>query len=803
MIRRFLVVAVLLVLPAHAAAQLTTGTISGVVMDSSGGILPGVTIAVRNTDTGLSRSLVSNERGRYEAPNLPIGNYEVRAELQGFKTTTRSGIVLTVGRNAVVDFTLEVGTMAETVNVTGEAALVDTTSPTVSTTVDQKQVVELPLLNRDLTQLTFLQPGVIKMNAGTGTFGGMGDKISVAGARGNQNVYMIDGVSSNDVSGNPQGASGSLAGAETIQEFQIITNNYSAEYRSQAGAIISAVTKSGTNKLRGSVFQFHRNDSFDQPNYFDEAFDVEQPEFTRNQFGGTVGGPILRDRTFFFFGYEGLRQDLGRTTSMNVPTMAARQGDLPTGRVTVNPIMVPYLALYPVPGVGNSLVEDFGDGSARIAGEATEDLSGDLFSIKIDHRFSNGKAGSLTSTYTYDDSEQTSFGLADAVGTSSTRNVFSVKHTSILSRTFLSELNFGYSNTQPRGAIPIEGFDWQVGPLVFVPTQKYMGELVVPTLSTIGSPGYDEQYYQKAFSVSEGLTFTRGRHSIRAGVENTWFRYFQEACPNGCYGEYTFRDLARFLQAVPRRLDVALPPSVPQKWLKQILFGTYIQDNFRVTPSLTLNFGLRYEYSSVPKERNGNTSHITDLSLSAPADTINEIGPLYKNPMAKAFSPRVGFAWASPNGLTSIRAGVGVYYEHPMFYQIRTALQEQQPFNKTGRLDDTVANAAGRPLRFPDAYSTQQDMLAAVLGMRGFQYDLDPSHGYRWSATVQRQFWNQWVATAGYTGSTFLDLWWQGQGNIRKWEGYPNQPEGEKFFPAGSPLINTALGESRIQYLQR
>ena len=234
MFKRFFLCLALLVAPASAWAQLTTGTITGVVKDTSGAVVPGVSVHVTNVDTGAARTVVSDADGRYEAPNLAVGNYSVRAELQGFQTTTRTGIGLTVGRTAVVDLDLKIGEMTEAVEVKGEAALLETTTATVSNLIDAKRVVELPLMNRDLTQLTFLQPGVLKMptpGAGnSGSFSGMGDKLSVAGARGNQNIFMLDGVSNSDLSGNPQGATGGFAGAETIQEFQVITNNYSAEY---------------------------------------------------------------------------------------------------------------------------------------------------------------------------------------------------------------------------------------------------------------------------------------------------------------------------------------------------------------------------------------------------------------------------------------------------------------------------------------------------------------------------------------------------------------------------------------------
>jgi hypothetical protein len=334
----------LFILSATAAlAQLTTGTISGTVTDPSGAAVPGAAVVVTNVNTGITRNTTTGPAGRYEAPNLPVGQYEVRASLTGFQTSIRAGIELTVGRNAVVDHALQVGEVTQQVTVTGEAPLVQTSSATVSQLVDAQKVEDLPLNNRDLTQLSFLQPGVIKIPRSDEftIFGGSGDTLSVGGARSNQNVYLLDGMTNSDLSGNAQGASGAYAGAETVKEFQIITNNYSAEYRSQAGAIISAVTKSGTNAFHGSVFEFLRNDNFDATNFFANASGSEKPEFKRNQFGGAIGGPIIRDRTFFFGSYEGTRERLNVPDLGIVPSLNARQGILVSRTVTVNPAIVP------------------------------------------------------------------------------------------------------------------------------------------------------------------------------------------------------------------------------------------------------------------------------------------------------------------------------------------------------------------------------------------------------------------------------------------------------------------------------
>lgn len=283
---------------------------------------------------------------------------------------------------------LQVGEVAQAITVAGEAAFVETTTATatVSNLVDEKRVAEIPLNNRDLTQLAYLQPGVLKVPQSSAAsalraLSGMGDKLSVGGARATQNIYLTDGVSNSDISGNAQGAAGNYAGAESIKEFQVITNNYSAEYASRAGAIVSAVTKSGTNAFHGTAFEFLRNDNLDAAKWEDNSLGRGKPEFKRNQFGGSLGGPIFRDKTFFFTSYEALRERRSTTGSTTVPTATGRTGNLgpngPTNPDTgtkiwsVDPAVRPYLGLWPLPGEeGTALVEDFGDGRALVSGTA-------------------------------------------------------------------------------------------------------------------------------------------------------------------------------------------------------------------------------------------------------------------------------------------------------------------------------------------------------------------------------------------------------------------------------------------------
>ena len=784
---------------APAAAQLTTGTISGTVIDQTKASLPGAEVTITNVDTGLVRTVFANENGRFEAPNLPIGNYEISAALSGFGTAVRRDIQLTVGRTIVIDLALPLASVQQEVVVTGAAPLVEVTSATVSNLIDARRVEDLPLVNRDLTQLTFLQPGVIKIpsSGNQGLFSGMGDKFTVAGARGTQNLYLIDGVSNSDLSGNAQGSSGSYMGAETVQEIQIVTNNYSAEYRSAAGGIVSAVTKSGTNTFNGAVFEFYRSDALDEANYFDKKFNQPQPEFQRNQFGGALGGPLVRNRLFFFGSYEGLREDLGSTDTALLPSMNVRQGRLANGRtVAINPTIAPYLNLYPVPGQGNTIVQDFGD-TVLVAGALNQPTTNDFVLGKIDYQALGGNT--LSVTYNFDRGDRTPFGVLGEIsgspsasgiaslGNESKKQVVGTKWTTVLGSASLNEVHFGYSDTKPEGETPLSTRDWSA--FLFRPDRKFMGEVNVPGLTNIGYRTGSSSYRQRAYALKESYSLIRGNHSYRAGGEWTYYRYNVESCSRGCQGVYEFASMENFLLGVPRRFEVMLPGGDdPFRDLRQHLIGTYVQDNWQARSDITLNLGLRYEFASVPTEVDGKTSNLINLT-----DPTVTIGPLFKNPTAKSFSPRVGAVWAPGEGRMSLRGGFGIFYEHPMLYNIRTALQELPPFTLVGRID-------GAGVNFPNAFTTQLNRAGARPNIRTMQYDLDQTTYYRWSVTLQRQFWTNWVASADYTGSRGYNLWQQSLPNINKWQGWPEQPTGDKFFPPGSTLINPNFGETRIQY---
>src|SRR5437870_1562734 len=319
-------------------SQVSTGTISGVVQDSSGAVIAGATVTVRNVDTGAARTLASDEGGRYVVPVLPVGNYEVRGQQTGFQTEIRNGIVLTVGREEVINLTLRVGQTAEQVTVTAEAPLVETTTAAMSSLVDDRSIRDLPLNGRSYDQLALLQPGVVSVGAGQASAAfdfGTGQRFNVNGSRAYANTFMLDGTSINDhANGTPGGAAGQNLGVDGVQEFKINTSVSPAEFGWSSGGVISAVTRSGTNDLHGAGFEFLRNNALDSPGYFDDVkhggIGTIAP-YRRNQFGGALGGPIKKDKTFFFGTYEGLRLGNGTNISAQVPTLNTRNGILPLG----------------------------------------------------------------------------------------------------------------------------------------------------------------------------------------------------------------------------------------------------------------------------------------------------------------------------------------------------------------------------------------------------------------------------------------------------------------------------------------
>ncbi len=664
----------------HVQAQVSGGTISGTVVDSSGRVIPNASISITNIATGISRAVTTNTDGVYTAPNLLPGTYDLTFTAAGFKTEVRSGIGLTVGGTLVIDLTLKVGATVETVQVQTEAPTVQLSSSDISAVVNATTVRELPLNGRSWTDLATLQPGVARIQTqpdfaqGTDRGNrGFGQQLTISGARPQQNNYRLDGVSLNDYA---NGAPGSVLGGslcvDAIQEFSVLTSNYSAEYGKTSGGVVNAITRSGTNQFHGSAYEFIRNNKLDARNFFDDPT-LPTPPFKRNQFGGAVGGPIFKNRTFFFADYEGIRQSKGITTVATVPSTAAKSGNLCStpdnpsnlctpNTVTVDPQAQKYLNadFYPTPQ--NPLPGSNGDlGVFPFA--AQQVVNENFFTSRIDHRFSD--KDSLFGSYMYD---KTPYSAPDGLNnvefsTLTSRQFVALEETHLFTPAFANSIRIGgnheaVNNNESLKAINTHAADvgLGVGGTGFAgrdASQVLIGGGVSDFTGGVGgSPTYF--YHWNSIQLYDDAFITKGTHSVRFGVafERMLLNVLADTDPNGIW---RFTDLKSFLTNNPTKFQGGIASTLSPRNLRQNIFAVYLQDDWHMRPNLTVNLGLRYEMSTVPTETNGKIVNLRNLADALPvcgrvpsSGGCSGAGAFFNNPTTKNFEPRVGFFCLGP-----------------------------------------------------------------------------------------------------------------------------------------------------------
>lgn len=776
-------------------AQTPTGAVSGLVKDESGAVVPGASVVITNTGTGIRRTVTTDSGGRYHVPGLDAGMYQVEARSAGFQTSVRSGIQLTVGRVIEIEMLLRLGQVEQVTEVTAEAPLVETVTNSLSGLVDEQTIQELPLNGRSFSQLVALQPGVHSFRS-KDDFASAGDVFSVGGSRQVTNLYMLDGIEmlgSDFQDGRPGGVLSKLMGVDAIQEFNVQTANYSAAYGKRSGGMIDVMTRPGTNQFHGSTSYFHRNDNLDARNFFDPE---EPGEFRRNQFAGSLGGPLRRDRTFFFGSYEGLREALGESNIATVPDNNTRNGFVPdpeTGELLnlgVSPAVRPFMdAFYPQPNGRN-----FGDGTAEYFAAPSAVSRQDFWLIRMDHHFS--ERDSIFGRYNFSDAKRGD----PQPDTTFIENTSTRDQTATLEykRSYVTTLNIarvGYTRARSFSAVePIDpaAFD----SLRFIPGAENIGSVVFQEgggsssagiLTPAGSDRPLRRYIINQFEVSDQVFHYRGAHSLQFGGKFQWIHNNDNIRGSNDFGVFEFDSLASFLQAQPIVFSGVIPGGSAYKSYRRNYFAAFVQDDFKLRPNLTLNMGLRYELLTVPTEKHGRIANFRrhfQNGFGIP-DTNPSVGePFWENDH-NLFAPRVGFAYdPGANGRTVFRGGFGVFFDHPLT-EYRFFARNNPPFYNGVSVDNP---------QFPLGLSGG-GLEEAQFVPEGVDFEQDTPTKLQWNFSIQRQVSNRSVFQVAYLGSNAYHLTMMGDWN----SAIPTTifPDGRKFFAAGLPRRNPAVGRGR------
>ena len=720
---------VVLLFPSSSWSQ-GAGGLTGSVKDSSGAVIPGATVTLTNTSTGELRTAVSGKEGLYRVTNLPRGTYDVTANLDGFRTVTQSGVLVTVGDTVRLDFSLEVGGFGETVTVKSEARLINTEEGRISALIDEKRVSELPLNGRNVFQLMELQPGAVA-NPGNSVLGGTagGDSAFMNGQRNRANNFMLDGTDNND-----QFTAGRVAvnpNVDIVQEFRVSSNNMSAEFGRNSASVVNVVTKQGTNRISGTAYEFLRNDAFDQKT----VFAARKDPLDFNQFGGTVGGPILRNRTFFFAGYEGLRVTRGTTLVRTVETPEFRQM---VAQLYPNSIANFLFQQFPSP-TPTSNIRDIGRPVAGLANDSTintpglpmntnytltsgiqyrnaaqavldgipdigtvnmsvsEATTANQFNLRMDHQFSDKIR--LMSRYLQDDRIRDDLQAVPRPGFNQPikengKNL-TIGMAQIISNRTVHEARFGFvRRTRGLGAnnagVPSIGFD--------------DGVLAFGNFST--NPAV---FAQDTFHWVDTISMSRGNHNFKFGGEVRHIKDnsdFAVRRPSIAFANVL--DFAMDEVRAVTNLGVNPATGLIEPNVRNFRFwesGIFFQDDWKVRSNLTVNLGIRHEWFGRPTEKNG---LLTNIILGPGGDIFEQVRTAKVGRVDQVvpddfnnFAPRMGFAWDPfSDGRIAVRGAYGIAYER-LFNNSITNIRFNPPdYSFTSASPVTTPSHAGLPIAY-------------------------------------------------------------------------------------------------------
>jgi hypothetical protein len=790
-----------------AWAQFNTGEIRGMVRDNSGGVLPGATVSVRHAASGLEMQRITDHEGRFFFPALRIGNWDVRVTLSGFALQSQN-VVLEIGGTLNLEFTLGLEGLAERVTVEGRIPLLQAHTAEISDVIENREVVQIPLNGRHFLALAQLSDAVVIPPGGTRgeALQQAGPLPNVGGQRSGHNIYLLDGTKVTDELFNNLVINPSV---DSIEEFKIQKSMYPAEFGGKASALINVATRAGTNLFHGSLFEFFRNDAFDSPNYF-HPVNEPLPPLTQNQFGGVLGGPVARNRSFFFVSYEGLRMRRSLTRTFTVPTLAARRGDLSGSAPFCDPLTIPATGVCQ-PFANNQIPTDRIDPIAgafleKIAPPTTEgavqnltaveeqDRQIDQFSVRIDHRLTS-RDTLLARFSTFDANESQPFGtsvfqeaLVPGFGrtlTTRTRNLVA-SHMRVFGGSLLNEVRFGWMSVGGGQASVNRGVDFagRVGLQGVTTDPRDVGYPQIATrgvYSTMGDPTSFVFRDNQHFELYDNFTIDRGRHRFKFGAYYFHLRLRPEQ-PDNARGAFTYTGqfsgdaFADFLLGYPTSAVSGIGRGDEDgrtQWLH--LYG---QDDWQIRDNLTLNLGLRYEYNqhmydannrlssvdlSVPggrfviaSDENGNIhSDAQALLPLIPIDSVTSAeagwGRGLLDPSSVRLAPRLGFALSLNDSRTVVRGGYGIFLNQ-WAYSVQTAFARNLPFFFTKQVDIPV------DVRVP-ILRTADILTSPATGTIGasimdFLYNVEYSQS--WSGGVQHELYPSTVVELSYLGTWTL-----------------------------------------------
>jgi hypothetical protein len=825
----------ILLTSAIAAAQTFRGTILGTVTDPSGNVVSGATVKVKNLGTGLERTTTTSGDGSYAIPELPIGSYSVTVTQSGFQTAVTSGVEVNVATERRVDAQLKVGQVTQTVEVSGEALpQIETTTNELGGILTSQVVEDLPVNGRDYTKLIYLNPGVAgsadQITDSPGSFG----EFSMNGARGRSNNYLIDGTDMNDGYRNDPainqagvfGTPATILPIDAVAEVKVLSN-FEPEYGRNAGAVVNIVTKSGTNSWHGSAAEYFRNNALDARNYFNKVKDqsgtsIPKAPFHNNQFGASIGGPIVKDKTFFYFDYEGQREPVGVVTISSVPTGNTADGSLAPSDAPNNPVIAALLARNPwpapnlakgtppIPGTTSCTpgVDCPTPGTASVISPSYNNLTSLI--AKIDHNFNASNI--LTGRYFYGDSKQ-SFPLAlTASGgqlpgfntfTPTRVQLVSISYTKILGANKVNELRYGW-NRFAEGFFPLDQnfHPSSIGFCAARDTSFCSGSgvsdsglpiMLVSHMAQLGATGSVPRHrFDTNNQIIDDFSWKINKHDVKFG-----FDYHRTSVNQ--FFDKNFRGRLSFSDQFDPITDDLIEAGLQEflagnvdggfqyfgnsnRHTYENNFGFYIQDSFRLTQRLTLNYGLRWDYFGVIQEKNNLLSNVTAFGPPTPTDpntgfTLTQVGQpglsrLYE-PDKKDFAPRVSLVWdVTGKGKTVVRAGYGIFFDAfsqdmvlghlpyspffdpgPAYNNVPYANGFANDIIATPALEGTIAAGTAVFSNNPaDACLPECDAFA-------FDRNIKMPYMENYNLNLQQQLTSKTVIQVGYVGSQGHRLW--------------------------------------------